>query len=74
MARNTFLLAKYIPTRPTPLEPQWGDDVLHYGQKIRLLANPMAQVSWSCANHSADRPEGFDRQLKLPERSSWPIS
>jgi len=45
VARNTFLITKYVPSRPTPLEQQWSDDVLRYGQKIRLLANPLAQVS-----------------------------
>lgn len=44
VARNTFLITKYIPSKPTPLEQQWADDVLRYGQRIRLLANPMAQV------------------------------
>eukprot|EP00878_Enallax_costatus_P043536 GHUV01051552.1.p1 GENE.GHUV01051552.1~~GHUV01051552.1.p1 ORF type:complete len:182 (+),score=32.28 GHUV01051552.1:140-685(+) len=48
VARNTFLISKYIPNQPTPLEPQWEGDVLRYGQKIRLLANPMAQVWLSC--------------------------
>uniref|UniRef100_A0A383WB84 Uncharacterized protein n=1 Tax=Tetradesmus obliquus TaxID=3088 RepID=A0A383WB84_TETOB len=43
VARNTFLITKYIPSKPTPLEQQWADDVLRYGQRIRLLANPMAQ-------------------------------
>ncbi|WIA11012.1 hypothetical protein OEZ85_011166 [Tetradesmus obliquus] len=43
VTRNTFLITKYIPSKPTPLEQQWADDVLRYGQRIRLLANPMAQ-------------------------------
>lgn len=45
VARNTLLITKYIPNQPSPLEPQFEGDVLRYGQKIRLLANPMAQVS-----------------------------
>lgn len=45
VARNTLLITKYIPNQPSPLEPQWDGDVLRYGQKIRILANPMAQVS-----------------------------
>lgn len=44
IARNTVLITKYIPNRPSPLEHQWEGDVLRYGQKIRILANPMAQV------------------------------
>jgi hypothetical protein len=40
-ARNTFLLAKYKPPRIAPLDMYYDDDVLHYGQKIQLLANPM---------------------------------
>eukprot|EP00879_Flechtneria_rotunda_P021613 GHRR01022780.1.p1 GENE.GHRR01022780.1~~GHRR01022780.1.p1 ORF type:complete len:394 (+),score=136.20 GHRR01022780.1:107-1288(+) len=44
LARNTLLIAKYVPSQSTPLDPQWSDDVLHYGQKMRLLANPMAQA------------------------------
>lgn len=44
VARNTFLISKHVPNQPTPLEPQWEGDVLRYAQKIRLLANPMAQV------------------------------
>jgi len=42
VARTTFLICKYTPLRPSPLEPLWDDDVLHWGQKIHLIANAMA--------------------------------
>eukprot|EP00877_Chromochloris_zofingiensis_P012902 jgi/Chrzof1/7866/Cz02g39110.t1 len=45
VARNTFLLHKYVPSKPSPLEPSYPDDILRYGQKFRLIANPMAQVN-----------------------------
>jgi hypothetical protein len=56
VARNTFLITKYIPTTPTPLEQQWADDVLRYGQRIRLLANPMAQVGIGSKFHQMVKP------------------
>ncbi|KAI8466385.1 MAG: flagellar associated protein [Monoraphidium minutum] len=40
-ARTTLLLSKYTPLRPSPLEPQYDGDVLRFGQKVHLLANPM---------------------------------
>lgn len=43
-ARNTFLLAKYRPPRMAALETFYEDDVLRYGQKVRLVANPAAQA------------------------------
>ncbi|KAF8068259.1 hypothetical protein HT031_001946 [Scenedesmus sp. PABB004] len=43
-ARTTLSLAKAVPCTPAPLEPQWADDVLHFGQKVRLVANAAAQV------------------------------
>lgn len=43
VARNTFLIAKYRPARPSPQETYYDDDVLRYGEKIRLVANPLAQ-------------------------------
>lgn len=42
-ARNTFLISKYRPPRMSALDTFYEDDVLRYGQKIRLLANPLAQ-------------------------------
>mmetsp|Transcript_17107 Transcript_17107/g.36945 ORF Transcript_17107/g.36945 Transcript_17107/m.36945 type:complete len:401 (-) Transcript_17107:72-1274(-) len=41
-ARNTFILLKYKPPKLSPFESYYEDDVLRYGQKIRLAANPMA--------------------------------
>jgi hypothetical protein len=41
-ARNTFVLLKYQPDRNAALEPFYEDDVLHYGQKIRLALNPQS--------------------------------
>lgn len=41
-SRNTFILLKYKPNKMAPLESYYDDDVLHYGQKIRLALNPAA--------------------------------
>ena len=44
VARSTLLLDKVPQEQLSVLDPRWDDDVLRYGQKIRLLANPAAQV------------------------------
>jgi hypothetical protein len=44
VARNTLILTKYIPPKASPLEALYPGDTLRFGQKIRLMANPMAQV------------------------------
>lgn len=44
VARNTFIIAKYVPAVPSAYDVPFPDDVLRYGQKIRLLANPEAQA------------------------------
>ena len=40
--------------QPSPLGPAWADDVMRFGQKLRLLANPQAQVR-AAALHRAGR-------------------
>lgn len=44
VARSTLLLQKLPEQQLSVLDPRWQDDVLRYGQKIRLLAHPAAQV------------------------------
>jgi hypothetical protein len=44
VARSTLLLEKLPEQQLSALDPRWQDDVLRYGQKIRLLAHPAAQV------------------------------
>lgn len=39
-ARNTFLFTKYKPKKNSAYDTFYNDDTLHYGQKIRLVANP----------------------------------
>ena len=41
-ARNTFVITKYKPSKAAALEPYYDDDILRYGQKIRLALNPQA--------------------------------
>jgi hypothetical protein len=43
VARTTFLLVKHSPLRPTPGDPAWEGNTLRYGQRLLLMANPMAQ-------------------------------
>lgn len=33
-ARNSFVLLRYVPPPNSPLEPDYGDDTLRYGQKV----------------------------------------
>eukprot|EP00239_Pterosperma_sp_CCMP1384_P007692 CAMPEP_0197845490 /NCGR_PEP_ID=MMETSP1438-20131217/2411_1 /TAXON_ID=1461541 /ORGANISM="Pterosperma sp., Strain CCMP1384" /LENGTH=404 /DNA_ID=CAMNT_0043456801 /DNA_START=127 /DNA_END=1341 /DNA_ORIENTATION=- len=40
VARNTFLLVKYIPARPDVYTPEYEGETLHYGQKVMLVVNP----------------------------------
>jgi len=40
-ARNTFMLKKFNPPKTAYLNPTYDDEVLHYGQKVKLMANPM---------------------------------
>ena len=41
-ARNTFTFEKYVPRSSAVLVPTYDDDVLHYGQKVKLVVNPAA--------------------------------
>ena len=43
-ARNTFTLEPYIPrtAKAAAMMPVYDDDVLHYGQKVKLVVNPAA--------------------------------
>lgn len=43
MARNTLLLSRYAPLRPSPLQPQWDGDQVRYGQRLLVVANPEAR-------------------------------
>jgi hypothetical protein len=45
VARSTLQLDKLPAQQLSVLDMQWQDDVLRYGQRIRLLAHPAAQVS-----------------------------
>ncbi len=52
-ARTTLIITKYIPASVSAADKLYDDDVLHYGQKIRLLANPEAQgLELDCAGGS----------------------
>lgn len=42
-ARNTFILTKYVPEKLDVSTTMYGDDVLHYGQKVHLVAHPSVQ-------------------------------
>lgn len=45
VARSTLLLERLPAGQLSALDPRWeGDDRLRYGQKIRLMAHPVAQV------------------------------
>lgn len=41
-ARNTFTVEKYNPPASAVLTMTYDDDVLHYGQKVKLVSNPAA--------------------------------
>lgn len=43
-ARNTFTLEPYVPrtAKAAAMMPVYDDDVLHYGQKVKLVVNPAA--------------------------------
>lgn len=38
VARNTFVIAKYTPPVPSAYDLDFNDNVLRYGQKVRLVA------------------------------------
>lgn len=42
-SRNTVLVTKYVAPKNSSADVQYDDDVLRYGQKIRLVASPAAQ-------------------------------
>ena len=46
-ARNTFTLEPYVPrtAKAAAMMPVYDDDVLHYGQKVKLVVNPAATES-----------------------------
>jgi hypothetical protein len=48
VARSILQLDKLPAQQLSVLDVQWQDDVLRYGQKIRLLAHPAAQVTAVC--------------------------
>jgi hypothetical protein len=41
-ARNTFTLEKYTPPSTAVLTMTYDDDLLHYGQKVKIVVNPLA--------------------------------
>jgi len=41
-ARNTFMLVKHTPGKKEFLTDTYSDDTLHYGQKVKLVANPQS--------------------------------
>ena len=43
-ARNTFTFEPYVPrtAKAAAMLPTYDDDVLHYGQKVKLAVNPRA--------------------------------
>lgn len=41
-ARNSLVLVSYIPPPQSPLEPEYDDDTLRYGQKVQLVVHPAA--------------------------------
>lgn len=43
-ARNTLILTKYVAPKSNAsvLDPEYDDDVLHYGQKVRVVLYPSA--------------------------------
>ena len=50
-ARNSLILVKYVPPKSASvLEPDYPDDMVHYGQKVRLALYPEAiGASVDCA-------------------------
>jgi len=42
VARNTFSFEKYVPGSSAFLTPTWDDDVVRYGQKVKIVINPQA--------------------------------
>lgn len=72
VARSTLLLQKLPEQQLSVLDPRWQDDVLRYGQKIRLLAHPAAQVN-RCAwlSHSTAQMQQEDYIQKIrPQHST----
>ena len=53
-ARSSFLLKKYVLKEVTVTDELFEDDVLHYGQKIYVVANPMAESKPLDAEGSAE--------------------
>ncbi|GFR43092.1 hypothetical protein Agub_g4100 [Astrephomene gubernaculifera] len=52
--RNTLILLPYVPPKTaTALEPPYSDNVVHYGQKVRLALHPGA---WGDAADSGGGP------------------
>ena len=41
-ARNTFTFEKYHPRSTAVLVPTYDDEILRYGQKVKIVANPAA--------------------------------
>ena len=43
-ARNTFTFEPYVPrtAKAAAMLPTYDDDILHYGQKVKLVVNPAA--------------------------------
>ena len=49
-ARNTFTFEKYVPRSSAVLIPTYDDDVLHYGQKVKLVVNPRRAARRPCVS------------------------
>ncbi|XRB02275.1 cilia- and flagella-associated protein 161 [Pycnococcus provasolii] len=53
-ARCSFLLSKFVPNEVTVTDELFDDDLLHYGQKVCVVANPMCESKPLDAEGSED--------------------
>lgn len=55
-ARNSLILVRYEPAPGAPLEPDYPDDTLRYGQKVHLAVHPSALGESDVDSAAGPRP------------------
>ena len=62
VARNTWSFEKYAPKASAFLTPTWDDDLVRYGQKVKIALNAAAgAISGSRSRSEADASDGKNR-------------
>ena len=61
VARNTWSFEKFIPRASAYLTPTWDDDLVRYGQKVKIVLNTAAGAIAGCPPDDESGGDGVNR-------------